>query len=350
MDKKTKDLLGKFNIEGEPISITPYGEGHINQTFLVETDKKRYLLQRINPFVMPNVEGLMENICRVTEHLKKKGTETLSVIFTKDGKSFYKGEGYYRVYDFIENTVTYQRITDERVFENIGRAFGTFQNQLADFNAGLLVEVIPNFHNTPDRFCKFEQAVKNDVKNRAATCSEEIEFFKERKNTLGKIVEGLADGSIPLRVTHNDTKVNNILMDAVTNDARAIVDLDTVMPGSMTYDFGDAVRSGANTAKEDERDLSKITINLGLFKAYAKGFCGAVKQSITKKEKDLLAYSVYLMTIEVAIRFLTDYLMGDVYFRTKYENHNLIRAKAQIQYVKEIEKNMAEMEKIIREL
>lgn len=348
MNNMIFNLLDKFLIEGKILSISPYGEGHINQTYLVETDKRRYILQRINDYVFPDVEGLMGNIRGVTEHLKKKGIETLSIVYTKEGKTYLNQSVPYRVYEYIENTTTFQSIPDERVFENIGRAFGAFQNQLADFDAKTLVEVIPDFHNTPNRFIKFEDALTKDVKNRSRSCAEEIKFLFDRKDTLGKVIEGLKDGSIPLRVTHNDTKINNILMDSKTGEARAIIDLDTIMPGSMLYDFGDAIRSGAITAKEDEKDLSKIGINLNLFKAYAKGFCDALKHSITEKEKELLAYSVYLLTIEVAIRFLTDYLMGDVYFKIDYEDHNLIRAKAQIKYVKEIERNMKTMEEIVK--
>ena len=349
-NNKIFNILDKFLIEGKILSITPYGEGHINSTFLVETDKRKYTLQRINDYVFPNVEGLMNNICGVTAHLAKKGVETLPIVYTKEGKTYvYDGEPY-RVYDYLENTITYQSIPNARIFENIGAAFGAFQNQLADYDASTLVEVIPDFHNTPKRFENLEKALSADVKNRARSCVEEIRFFFERKNTLSKVVDGLKDGSIPLRVTHNDTKINNILMDKTTGKARAVIDLDTIMPGSLLYDFGDAVRFGANTAAEDEPDLDKIKIDFELFKAYAKGFCGALKGSITEKEKELLPYSVYLLTIEVAIRFLTDYLMGDVYFRIDCEDHNLIRAKSQIQFVKEIEKNMDKMSEIIKEL
>ncbi|MBO4251925.1 MAG: aminoglycoside phosphotransferase family protein [Clostridia bacterium] len=349
-NNKTFNLLDRFLIEGKILSIKPFGEGHINLTFLVETDKKKYILQRINDYVFSDVEGLMNNIYSVTAHLHKKGVETLPIVLTKDGKTYIYDEEPYRVYEYIDNTTTYQSIPNARIFENIGAAFGAFQNQLADYDATTLVEVIPDFHNTPKRFENLEKAISADVKHRARSCVEEIKFFFERKNTLSKVVDGLNDGSIPLRVTHNDTKINNILMDATTGEARAVIDLDTIMPGSLLYDFGDAVRFGANTAAEDERDLTKIGFDLELFKAYAKGFCGALKGSMTEKEKELLPYSVYLLTIEVAIRFLTDYLMGDVYFRIDYEDHNLIRAKSQIQFVKEIEKNMEKMSQIVKEL
>ena len=349
MDRHLIDILGKFAIEGEVLNIAPYGEGHINLTYLVETNKRRYILQKINDYVFPNVEGLMSNICGVTEHLKKKGKETLCVVKTKNGENYLK-EGPYRVYKYNENTVVYQTITDERVFRNIGRTFGEFQKLLSDYDARTLVEVIPNFHNTPDRFYHFEQAVNADVKGRAKDCTEEIKFVMDRKDTLDTVVKGLKDGSIPLRITHNDTKINNILVDKDTGEARAVIDLDTIMPGSLLYDFGDSIRFGAMTGREDEKDLSKISLSLDLFKAYSEGFCSALKGTMTEKEKELLPYSAYLLTIELVIRFLTDYLSGDVYFKTDYSEHNLVRTRTQIKLVKEIEKHFEEMKEIIKNL
>ena len=350
MDKALFDVINKFRIEGKAINASPYGEGHINNTYLVETDKKRYVLQKINDYVFPDVEGLMNNICGVTEHLKRKGAETLSVVCTKNGDKYLAEDGFYRVYEFIEGTITYQTIPSESIFKNIGGAFGAFQNQLSDYDAKSLVETIPDFHNTPDRVLKFVKALDADVKDRAKFCAEEIKFFSDRKDTLSKVADGLKDGSIPLRVTHNDTKINNVLIDAATGKARVVIDLDTVMPGSLLYDFGDAIRTGAATAREDEKDLDKVGIDLGLFKAYAEGFCAETKGSMTEKEKELLPYAAYLLTMENGIRFLTDYLAGDVYFHTAYGDHNLIRTRTQIKLAREIEKNMATMKKIIGEL
>ena len=349
-NKKLFSITEKFLSGEKVISIQPYGEGHINHTYIVTTDKKRYILQTINEYVFPDIDGLMNNICSVTEHLDGKGAETLSIIHTKDGRSYVRDGEPYRLFAFNENTITLQTISDERVFKNIGYAFGAFQNQLADFDATTLVEVIPDFHNTPKRFDNFVKALNADSCDRAKVCKNEIQFVLDRKDTLNKVTEGIKDGSIPLRVTHNDTKINNILVDAVTGAARAVVDLDTVMPGSLLYDFGDAVRFGAATAREDEADLNKVDISLRLYKAYAEGFYSAVKESITAKEKELLAYSVYLMTFEVGMRFLTDYLDGDKYFSINYEGHNLIRAKNQLKMVKEIENKFDEMEEIIKGL
>lgn len=350
LNKKLFNVVDKF-ISGEKIiSVQPYGEGHINHTYIVTTDKKRYILQTINDYVFPDVDGLMNNICGVTEHIAKKGAETLAIMHTKDGKSYVRDGEPYRLFAFNENTISLQTISDERVFKNIGYAFGTFQNQLADYDATTLVEVIPDFHNTPKRFENFVKVLNADAYDRAKLCKNEIQFVLDRKRTLNKVTEGIKDGSIPLRVTHNDTKINNILVDAITGAARAVVDLDTVMPGSLLYDFGDAVRFGAATAREDEADLSVVNINLKLFKAYAEGFYSAVKETITAKEKELLAYSVYLMTFEVGMRFLTDYLDGDKYFSICYDDHNLVRAKNQLKMVKEIENNFDKMEEIVKGL
>ena len=342
-----KSVAELFCLEGEVTDIRPYGEGHINLTLLVTTDKKRYIMQKMNTNVFPDPVSLMRNICGVTEHLRSRGIETLEVIPTKDGQSFVHGEECYRVYAFIENTVTYQCVTDEKVFFNSGKAFGEFQNYLAEFDASYLTETIKRFHDTPKRFNDFKAALEADAFGRAKDCQDEIKFVLDRANTYGKAVEGLASGKLPLRVTHNDTKLNNILMDEKTGEARAVIDLDTIMPGSMLYDFGDSIRFGASTAAEDEKDLSKVRFDINLFKAYADGYCGAVKDSITDTEKELLPYGAYLMTIECGMRFLTDYLSGDTYFATKYEGHNLVRCKTQLKLAGEMEAKFDEMSKIV---
>lgn len=348
--KEYGKVANEFALEGKVLEICPYGEGHINLTLLVTTDKKRYILQKMNTRVFPDSDGLMNNICGVTEHLKARGIETLSVVPTKDGKSYIKGEECYRVYDFIENTVTYQTASDINVFRNSGKAFGEFQNYLAEFDASKLTEIIKRFHDTPNRFAAFKEALEKDAFNRAKDCQKEIEFVLSHENTYGIAMEGLKDGSLPLRVTHNDTKLNNILMDEKTGEARAVIDLDTIMPGSMLFDFGDSIRFGASTAAEDEKDLSKVHFDINLFKAYAEGYCGAVKDSITAREAELLPYGSYLMTIECGMRFLTDYLSGDTYFATKYEGHNLVRCRTQIQLASEMEAQFKEMGEIIKEI
>lgn len=349
--KEYKRAAESFAIEGNILGIEPYGEGHINLTLLVTTDKKRYIMQKMNTNVFPDTDGLMANICGVTEYLGKLGVETLCVIPTLDGKSYLADEtGKYRVYDFIENTVTYQKVANKEVFKNSGAAFGEFQNHLAGFDASKLTEVIKRFHDTPNRFENFKAALEADVCGRSKDCAPEIEFVLSHADTYSLVMEGLADGSIPLRVTHNDTKLNNILMDEKTDKARAVIDLDTIMPGSMLFDFGDSIRFGASTAAEDEKDLSKVHFDIELFRAYAEGYCGAVRESITKREAELLPYGAYLLTVECGMRFLTDYLAGDTYFATKYEGHNLVRARTQLKLAGEIEESFGAMSAIVNEI
>ena len=345
-----KSIAEQFRLVGEVTDICPYGEGHINLTLLVTTTEKRYIMQKMNTRVFTDPDSLMANICGVTEHLTARGIETLNVIPTKDGASFLKGTECYRVYDFIENTVTYQKVTDKEVFKNSGRSFGEFQNYLAEFDASKLTETIKRFHDTPKRFADFKAALAEDKMGRAKDCQAEINFILSHENTYGIAMDGLKDGSLPLRVTHNDTKLNNILMDAETGNARAVIDLDTIMPGSMLFDFGDSIRFGASTAAEDEKDLSKVHFDIELFKVYAEGYCGAVKDSITPREAELLPYGAYLMTIECGMRFLADYLAGDTYFATKYPDHNLVRCRTQIRLASEMEAQFEEMKAIIAEI
>lgn len=350
--KAYKNVLDAFSLEGTIQEICPYGEGHINQTFLVTTSTKRYILQVMNTHVFSDPDSLMKNICYVTKHLESKGIETLHVVFTKRNEPFLKLEdnSCYRIYDFIENTVTFQKATDPQVFCNSGYAFGEFQNYLKEFDASVLTETIPNFHNTPIRVRNFLEALSKDVVSRAKECEKEIQFVLERKDTLNLVVEGLQDGSIPLRVTHNDTKLNNILMDADTLKARAVIDLDTIMPGSMLYDFGDSIRFGASTAAEDEKNLELVHFDCSLFEAYTRGYYAAVADSITPKEVELLPYSAYLLTMECGIRFLTDYLMGDVYFATKYKEHNLIRCRTQFKLALEIHEVLDELKCLVKRI
>lgn len=348
---KEYNLLDSFCIKGDVVEISLYGEGHINVTMLVVTTKAKYILQKINTVVFKAPEDVMHNILLVTEFIKNKEKLSLTIVKTKDGKAMLRlGDDCYRVYDFIDKSVTYQQAKNEQIFKNAGYAFGEFQNWLADFDATQLNETITNFHNTPHRYEDFSESVKNNASGRLELCKKEVEFVTERRYTLSKITNALATGEIPVRVTHNDTKLNNILMDPNTGKAKAVIDLDTVMPGSMLYDFGDAIRFGASTAAEDERNLDKVNFDINLFKAYAEGFCRALNGHITENERNLLPYSAYLMTIECGMRFLADFIDGDIYFATKYSDHNLIRCRTQLKLAKQMQEREAEMLEIVKKL
>ncbi|MBW3077765.1 phosphotransferase enzyme family protein [Bifidobacterium simiiventris] len=350
-DATLAEVASRFPLEGTVESITPYGDGHINATYLVVTDAKRYILQRMNTDIFPDVVHLMRNVELVTAYLREQGQETLDIIRTNDGATYVtEPSGAWRVYAFIENTVSYNLVSDAAVFRGAGAAFGAFQNQLSGFDAAQLTETIAHFHDTPHRFEDFKAAVAADVKDRAKTCQGEIDFYMAHADIYDAITSGLADGTIPLRVTHNDTKLNNILMDADTGKARAIIDLDTVMPGSMLYDFGDSIRFGASTALEDEPDLDKVHFSTDLFRAYTEGFVGELRSSITAREAELLPMGAIMMTIECGMRFLADYLAGDVYFATKYPEHNLVRSRTQIKLVQEMEAKAADTAAIVADV
>lgn len=347
------EILSHFSVE---VSIEPYGNGHINDTYLTGSSP-RYILQRINTNVFKNPREVMENILNVTEHLREKilayggdpDRETLRVIKTKTGENFYDdGKGScYRMYNFIEDSVSYDVTeTADQLFE-AGRAFGRFQNMLSDFPASKLYETIPDFHDTRKRFETLKKAINDDKMGRRASVKEEIDFALSFEKEVGIVVDALADGSIPYRVTHNDTKLNNVMFDAETGEAVCVIDLDTVMAGSLLYDYGDALRFGASTGAEDETDLSKIEFSLEFFEAFTKGFLGEVGSVLTEKERELLAFSAKLITYEIGIRFLTDYLEGDTYFKIHREHHNLDRCRTQFKLVADIEKKTEQMKKII---
>ena len=368
MDEKDKkqfdfdEVTGAFLFEGEFQYAEPYGCGHINDTFAAYFKKSggqshRYILQRINHYVFKRPEELMSNIERITRHLRASiqqtggdaGRETLNLIPTREGKSFFKSaEGdYWRGYIFIEGARTYERVENTSHFYNAGRAFGRFQRQLDDFPAKELYETIVDFHNTPKRFADFKLAVEKDSAGRVKLAEKEIEFILNRQKDTDTVEGLLKNGEIPTRVTHNDTKFNNIMIDDKTGEGICVLDLDTVMPGSALYDFGDSIRFGASSALEDERDLDKVWMKPELFEAFTKGFLEPTHGILTKEEAELLAFSSKLMTLECGMRFLADYLSGDVYFKVYREGHNLGRARTQIKLVEDMEKKMYDMEKIV---
>lgn len=352
-----QEICSHFNYRGSFIGARDYGEGHINSTFLIETTGRRYILQRINTAIFKNAEKLIENVVLVTEFLHNRiiaefgdpYRETLTLVPTTEGKWYYETEqgDIFRLYIFIDHAKSYQQIEEPEMFCRVAKAFGKFQNRLKDFPAEKLYETIPKFHDTVDRYRQFKEAIEKDAAGRRASVEEEIRFYLEREKDAGIVLDAIAKGEVPLRVTHNDTKLNNVLMDESTGEGICVIDLDTVMPGSMLYDFGDSIRFGASTAAEDEKDLSKVTMSLELFEQYTKGYIKELKNSMTEKEAELLAFSAKLMTLECGIRFLTDYLNGDVYFRIHREHHNLDRARTHIKLVADMEEKMDKMNAIV---
>ena len=348
------ELLSKFKVNSK---IEEYGNGHINDTF--RTTTKDCILQRINTNVFKDPEAMMDNIDKVTSFLRTKieaeggdtERETMTVIKTRDGKNYYRvdDDHVFRVYKFVAGTKTIEVGTKEDMYR-AGRGFGKFQRQLDDYPAETLSETIVNFHNTPDRMLKFEEAVKNDMAGRAKDVQEEIAFVRECAKFASVVTDGIADGSIPLRVTHNDTKINNILFDEETGDAVCVIDLDTVMPGSALYDFGDALRIGASTAAEDETNLDIVNFNEEIFESFAKGYFEEMGEKLTEREKELLPFSVKLLTFECGARFLTDYLNGDTYFKIHREHHNLDRARNQFKLVRDIAEKEEKLLEIIKSL
>ena len=349
-------------INGTLVQQSPYGNGHINDTFLLRYEtadhsEKKYILQRMNHDIFRNPPLLMENIVHVTDHLRgiihSRGgdpeRETLNVLKTRDGASFFRDSGgsYWRVFPFIERSVCLEKVRNAKDFYDSAVAFGSFQKMLADFPAGTLHETIPNFHNTSSRFRDFRAAVQSGDRERAALARTEIAFALDRESETAVLTALLDAGALPLRVTHNDTKLNNILFDADTGKALCIIALDTVMPGLSLYDFGDSIRFGASTGDEDEPDLDKVSLDLSLFEAFTKGYLEGCAGSLTAKEIEMLPMGAKLMTYECGIRFLADFLTGDTYFKVHRENHNLDRARTQFKLVADMEAKWDQMKAIV---
>lgn len=365
MDNNLNEVLDQFSFKGKLVSCELFGSGHINTTFLAVYDDNgtewKYVVQKVNTNVFKDIDHLMENVFSVTSYLRREikkyggdeNRETLHFIKTKSGDKYYKTTqgDFYRAYVFVSDSVSYDSVDTPELFAQSGVAFGRFQRLLSDFPADTLYETIPNFHNTQYRYeNEFLPAVENDAAGRVIECPEEIEFVSSRKDYCARLVDLIKDSKLPIRVTHNDTKLNNVMFDAFSTKAVCVIDLDTVMPGLALYDFGDSIRFGANTADEDEKDLDKVSVDLDYFKAYAQGFLSEAGESLTQCEKDNLAFSAILMTFECGMRFLTDYLNGDKYFKIAYPEHNLVRARNQFTLVADMEKHLDEMENIISSL
>ncbi len=358
-----KKIISSFDFRGEIKDIQESYTGNINSTYIITVLEdgiiKKYILQKVNVSVFKDPYLLMRNITSVTDYcskyLKRNAEDverrTLSVIKTRTGESLYKtcdGE-FFRMYNYIMGTRTYDKAENAWMFYNVGRAFGHFVRMLDNYPIDELEETIPNFHNSKLRFNDFVLDVEKDTCGRVKEVLPEIQFIMDRKDSFSVIVDMLKSGDIPLRVTHNDTKINNVLIDENTDESVCVIDLDTVMPGSALYDFGDAIRSGAAMTVEDDKDLSKVGINLEYFKSFVEAYLSQTIDILTKTELEYLVFSCVLLTLELAMRFLNDYINGDTYFKCKYEKHNLDRARNQIALVKDMELHYDEMLDIVRD-
>ena len=350
-----KKILNDFQIKGDVQSVKSFGAGHINETYLVETTSEKYILQSLNINVFKDYAGVMDNIDKVTAFLKdkykKEGKDIKNLLYlikTKDNKNYILEDGQcFRMMNYIHNSMVIQQTKDPFVLEQAGFGLGEFIKNLNDFDANSLIEVIPSFHNTKLRFEAFKESIKEDRAYRASSVQEEIQFDLDRENIVSTIVDGIKNNEIPIRVTHNDTKLNNFMFDKLTHEFLCLVDLDTIMPGSLLYDFGDAIRIGCSTAGEEERDLGKVHFDIASYEAFTKGFLKGIGNCLTKKEAELLHISAIIMTLEIGMRFLKDYLDGDVYFKVHEEDMNLVRARTQLKMVREIELQSKDMENIL---
>lgn len=365
IDNRLAAIIDRFDFPGTLADCAPINTGHINSTYrlrfdLPEGKAREYVLQRINIYVFKKPVEVMENISLVTEHiaraLENSGIDpenrVLRLVPLKAGGTVYPEteEDYWRAYDFVAHSVTVDRVDSPAQFREIGSAFGEFQGMLADFPIEKLHDTIPDFHDTRKRLDTFERSVAKDALGRAASVEREIAFVRARRGAMCRIVELIDAGVIPLRVTHNDTKINNVLLDADTGRALCVIDLDTVMAGSALYDFGDAIRYGASTAAEDETGLDRVALDLDLFRGFSEGFIARTAKNLSRAELENLPLGAVTMTFENGMRFLTDYLDGDVYFHIDRPNHNLDRARCQFKLLEDMEAKRSDMDRIVREL
>jgi len=354
-------ILENYNINGKLLKVDDNNSGNINKTFVAtfieNNTQRKYLIQKINTAVFTEPYKLMKNIECVTAFIKKQemlendnSHTTLNVIKTKNGNSLCKimpEKEYYRIYEFIENAIAYDYSTDKNIVFNTGKAFGNFQRLLSNYPIKNLEETIKDFHNTPKRLCNLINDIKIDTRKRSLEVAKEIVFIIQREDICSLIIDKLGSDEVPLRVTHNDTKVNNVLMNSDNNQFLAVIDLDTVMPGSLLFDYGDGIRSTASNSKEDETNLDEVFINLELFESYTDGYMSEMAAFVTETELSLMAESIRIITLELAIRFLNDYINGDTYFKIDYEKHNLDRALNQLKLVSDIEEKMDYMNSYI---
>lgn len=364
MNNKINTIIEQFPFSGELKSAEATGSGLINTTYkLTFSDGNqdfRYILQMINTDVFKNPDELMSNIMNVTGFLRNKialdggnpQRETLTFLYTKDNAPYYRDDegNCWRAYVYIGSCYTCDSVDSPVKAERSGKAFGRFQGLLSDYPIDNLFETIPDFHNTPVRYEALKKAIADDIKGRLANVKDEVEFALSREKDASKLTDMIKTGDLPVRVTHNDTKINNVLFDKITNDAFCVIDLDTIMPGLSLYDFGDAIRAGGVNSDENEKDLSKYGLNLELYEGFVKGYLASAGKSLTQNEVDNLAFSAKLMGLECGVRFLTDYLNGDTYFGTEYPEHNLVRCRTQFKLVRDVEKNLDKMNRITAEI
>ena len=364
MEKELIELCNAFNVDGNFHSIEVINNGHINSTFLVRFEKdgkiREYVLQKINKFVFKKPDEVMENITGVTNHIiqklkkehKSTAKKTLTFSFASDGNPFVVDEfgDYWRVCEFIEDSMTFNETNDLFVIEETGKAFGEFQGLLSDFPAEKLNIIIPHFHNTPNRYSIFKRTLNENPVGRAELVEEEIKQYLKLEEIATRMYAMQQQGKLKLKVTHNDTKCNNVLFDNKTKKFLCVIDLDTVMPGLLGFDFGDAIRFIANTAAEDEADVSKVDLDISKFKAFASGFLHKIGDGISEEEKNTLALGAITMTVECGLRFLTDYIDGDNYFKIDYPEHNLVRARCQLKLAQSMIKQQGTMEQIVEEI
>ena len=354
--QKLLEVSRLFRIDYEYLGYETIQMGNVNRTYKVnfmlpEGKPKSFLVQNINTYAFRNPIGLMENIDKVTEYIRAKKPGQLALHFhhTADRKTYViDGKDFWRMTNYVPS-VTFNTVTDLDIIRNAGKAFGEFQMDLSDFDIGELIETIPGFHNTRQRYEKLIQAVKEDKAGRAAQVQEEIDYLLSVQDLACRLTDLQMAGELPLRVTHNDTKINNVLFHPETSSAMIVIDLDTVMPGLMGHDFGDAIRFAANFVEEDCRDLSKVGVNMEVFRAFAEGFLSKTAKTMTEKEVQTLALSSFVLTAELATRFLADYLDGDLYFKINAPDHNLVRTRCQIALAKDMLKKLSEMDEIVRE-
>lgn len=361
LDHLAKEAYAQYQLPGRLVSLTPFGQGLINRTYRIiqreDYQDHNYILQRINHAIFPDIQGLMSNIQKVTAYLKEEAQarggdpdrETMTIELSEDGKPFVQTEdgSYWRIYRFVENTITLDRVTQASHFYEAARAFGDFAKKLDGFDASGLVEVIPKFHDTRDRYAQLQAAIAKDAAGRVKDLTAEIQFVEDRKADCFYLYDLLDQGQLPLRVTHNDTKLNNILLDADTKQAICIVDLDTIMPGLALFDFGDAIRFGANEAAEDEPNLEKVRFNQDLYDVYVEGYLEGSAGILTDQEIALLPWGAKVITLEQGIRFLTDYINGDVYYGTSRPGQNLDRTRVQFKLVREMEQAWSAMNETV---